>query len=853
MTAEHEERIQDLDIASELKESYLRYAMSVIVDRALPDVRDGLKPSQRRILVAMNDLGLAPTRKTQKCAKVAGETVGNYHPHGDQVVYPTLVRMGQDFNMRAPLVQPQGNFGSIDGDPPAAMRYTECRLTPAAMQLLQDLDKETVDFQPTYDEARLEPKVLPGLFPNLLVNGGAGIAVAMASSIPPHNPGEVADAIVAYLDDPAIDLPELMQYIPGPDFPTGGRICGRQAILQAYATGRSILEMRATCEVVEGERSGSSIIVREIPYQVNRATLEKKIADAAKSGRITGIADIRGESDSNTESRIVVKLKRGEDPDIVLNQLYRYTPLKESFSVIMIALVDGRPVQCSLKRLIEEYVRHRIEVIQRRTTYLLRKAEERDHVVAGLLKALDLIDEIVALIRASADPKTAREGLISRFAFTTVQAEAILQMRLQRLTGLQRQELEQEHEALQAQIAEYRRILSDEANVRAIVRQDMLDLKQQHGVPRRTRIEDVQEEVTTLDLVVPENVVVTLSHEGYIKRTQLDDYRKQRRGGKGIRGTDAKEGDFAAHLLVANTHDWLLFFTDRGRVLKALVYNLPVMGRYATGRAIVNFLQLEDGETVTSMLKIRDLEDTDRAVLFVTREGRIKRTRLSGYQNIRRGGIIAIQLREGDALIGTSLVRDDHNVVIVTAKGQAIHFPVLAARAMGRTASGVRGISLRPGDRVVGMAIADPEDALLTVFERGYAKRTSFSEYPLRNRGGLGVRNTSPSSLARNGEVVAARGVRDDDEIILITEAGQTIRMQVNEAQFRTMGRSTSGVRAIDLPEKDRLVSMAWVRPEVGDGEEEDAVGEDGGAGGEEEATPRPSAGSPDDTDDSAG
>jgi len=821
------ERIHDLDIATELKRSYLRYAMSVIVDRALPDVRDGLKPSQRRILVAMNDLGLSPSRKTLKCAKVVGETMGNYHPHGDQAIYPTLVRMGQDFNMREPLVLPQGNFGSIDGDPPASMRYTECRMTPSAMEVLEDLDKETVDFRPNYDESRVEPTVLPGRFPNLLVNGGSGIAVAMASSIPPHNPGEVASAVLAYLDNPDITVHELIEHVPGPDFPTGGRICGKQAILEAYATGRAILEMRARCEIVEHEKSAPEIIVTEIPYQVNRSTLQKKIADAAKSDRISGIADIRDESAKST--RLVIRLKRGEDPEIVLNQLYRYTPLRESFSVIMIALVDGRPVLCPLKRLIEEYVRHRKIVITRRTQYLLRKAEERDHLVKGLLKALDLIDEIVALIRGSDDPKEAKAGLIARFAFSTAQAEAILQMRLQRLTGLQRRELEEEHESLQGEIREYRRILSDEANVVALIAEDMKALQAQHGDPRRTQIEEAQGEYVTLDLVVPENVVVTLSHEGYIKRTPLDEYRKQRRGGKGIKGTESKEGDFAEHLLVVNTHDWLLFFTNRGRVLKEMAYNVPVMGRYAQGRALVNLLQLEPEEKVQNVLHLRDLDD-ERSLLFITRQGRVKRTHLADYKNIHRGGILAVGLREGDELIATRLVEDAEEVVLVTALGQAIHFPIAQVRPMGRTASGVKGIALKPDDHVVGMAIVDPEAALLSVCERGYAKRTAFSEYPIQNRGGQGVRNLSSAGLVRNGPVVAARSVRDGDEIILITEGGQTIRMQVTESQFRAMGRSTGGVKAIEVPEGDRLISMAWVRPEEDEEPAAAAADDDGQA-----------------------
>ncbi|MDJ0974983.1 MAG: DNA gyrase subunit A [Planctomycetota bacterium] len=811
-------RIQDLDIATELKQSYLRYAMSVIVDRALPDVRDGLKPSQRRILVAMNDLGLSPSRKTLKCAKVVGETMGNYHPHGDQAIYPTLVRMAQPFNMGVTLIQGQGNFGNVDGDPPAAQRYTECRMTGAAMDLLADLDKDTVDYQPTYDESRLEPTVLPARFPNLLINGGSGIAVAMASSIPPHNPTEIANAIIAYLDNPEITLDELLEIVPGPDLPTGARICGKGAIAQAYATGRGVLEMRAKHTIEEAAKGASRIVITEIPYQVNKSNLLKKIADLVKTDRVTGITDVRDESAEDV--RIVIKVKRGEDPEIVLNNLHRYSQLRDSLSVIMIALVDGRPVTCSLKRLIAEYVRHRQVVIRRRTQYLLRKAEDRDHIVVGLLKALDLIDEIVALIRASKDPKEAKAGLIERFEFTPVQADAILQMRLQRLTGLQRQELEAEHEKLQAEIAEYQRILGDEQNILQIVREDMDELKARFPHERRTAIEESKEELTSLDFVAPENVVVTLSHEGYIKRTELGAYRMQRRGGKGIIGNQSKEGDFVEQLLVANTHDELFCFTDRGRVFKKGVYQLPDLGRYAKGRAVVNFLELQGDERLHSILPIREA-DENASIVFATRGGTVKRTRLADFKNIHRGGIIALQLKEGDSLIGTRLVDDSDHVLLVTAEGMAIRFPVTDVRAMGRTATGVRGINLRGDDEVVAMALVEDEAALLTVCERGYAKRTAFAEYRAQSRGGLGLRNISPQGLQRNGRVVDARTVLTGDEVILITEGGQTIRMSVTDGQFRLMGRSTAGVRAISVPAGDRLVSMAWVRPEDdGNGEE---------------------------------
>jgi DNA gyrase subunit A len=592
--------------------------------------------------------------------------------------------------------------------------------------------------------------------------------------------------------------------------------------------------MRARCEIVEGEKGAAEIVISEIPYQLSRETLVKRIAEAAKADRVEGIADVRNESDAKT--RVVVKLRRGEDPEVVLNQLYRFTPLRESFSVILIALVDGRPVVCTLKRLLEEYIRHRKVVITRRTRFLLRKAEERDHLVAGLIKALDLIDAIVALIRASPDPQTAKGGLVERFAFTVVQAEAILQMRLQRLTGLERQELEDEHARLTAEIAEYRRILSDEKNVAALIRQDMEQLAERFKEPRKTSIEEAQGEIATLDLVVPENQVVTLSHQGYVKRTPMEEYRTQRRGGKGIRGTESKEGDFAEHLFVANTHDWLLFFTDRGRVHKERTHGLPVLGRYAQGRALVNFLELEEGERVCTVLHLRDLDDP-RSILFATRDGRVKRTPLSDFQNIRRGGILAVQVRDGDALIGAALVDDSQEVVLVTALGKAIHCTLEDVRPMGRTASGVKGITLRGGDAVVGMGVVDPEATLLTFCARGYAKRSTFADYPVHSRGGLGVRNLSRSGLERNGPVVGARTVKDGDEIILITERGQVIRMRVTEEQFRTTGRDTGGVRAIEVPADDRLVSMAWVRPEEGaegaNGDGPDAGTAGGAADGE--------------------
>ena len=819
------ERIIETKIEDELKSSYLRYAMSVIVDRALPDVRDGLKPSQRRILVAMNDLGLGPRAKTRKCAKIAGDTSGNYHPHGESVIYPTLVRMAQPFNLRAPLVEGQGNFGNVDGDPAAAMRYTEARMTSAATDLLADLDKDTVDFKPNYDETRTEPVVLPGLFPNLIVNGASGIAVAMASSIPPHNLAEVCDAVTALLHNPGITTAQLMKHIPGPDFPTGGRICGRKAIRDAYETGRSILEVRAKCHIESGRQGKQQVVVDELPFQVNKTTLIKRIKDLYDDGKIEGISDVVDESAADI--RLCVVVKRGEDPEIILNQLYKFTQLRESFSVIMIALVDGRPELLPLKSILEQYVRHRKEVITRRTRYLLARAEEREHIVAGLLKAIDIIDKVISLIRKSKDVATAKQGLIDQYDFSAVQSDAILRMQLQRLTNLERKELEQEHKDLLAKISEYKAILADEKLVLQIIEEDLAELKTRHGDKRRTEIADEAGDFDLKDLVQAENVAVTLSHEGYIKRTALQTYRKQNRGGKGIIGGDAKEGDFMEFLLIANTHDQLLCFTDRGRVYKDQVLNLPDLGRYAKGRAIVNFLEMTGGERVQQIQPIRDLAEDERSILFATRKGYVKRTSLADFQNIRRGGIIALNLEEGDAVVGVALVREGQQVVLGTAKGMAIRFVLDASvRMMGRQAFGVIGIRLDKKDRVVDMAIVDDQGSLLTVCENGYGKRTKFDEYlrggEPQNRGGTGLQNLSPDLIERNGDVIGVKSITDADDVICITEKGQTIRLPVSGV--RVIGRATGGVRLMDMADADKIVSVARVvheDEEAGDGQQE--------------------------------
>jgi DNA gyrase subunit A len=721
-------------------------------------------------------------------------------------------------------------------------------MSEAATDLLADLDKDTVDFKPNYDETRTEPVVLPGLFPNLIVNGASGIAVAMASSIPPHNVGEVCDAITALLRKPDITVAELMKHLPGPDFPTGGRLCGRNAIRAAYETGRGILDVRARCHVESGRQGKQQIVVTELPFQVNKVTLIERIKTLHEDGKIPGVADVVDESADDI--RLCVVVKRGEDPEIVLNQLYKFTQLRESFSVIMIALVDGKPELLTLKAILEQYVRHRREVITRRTRWLLAEAEAREHIVAGLLKAIDVIDKVIALIRKAKDTPTAKEGLVTTFAFTAIQADAILRMQLQRLTGLERKELEDEHAELLGKIKEYRSILADERLVLQMIEEDMAELKTRHKDVRRTEIEDEAGDYDLKDLVASENVAVTLSHEGYIKRTALGTYRKQGRGGKGIIGGDAKEGDFMEHLLIANTHDWLLVFTDRGRVYKDQVLNLPEMGRYAKGRAIVNFLEMSGGERVQALLPIRDLADTERSIVFATRKGYVKRTSLEEFQNIRRGGIIALSLEDGDAVVGVALVREGQQLVLATAKGMAIRFVIdeSSVRPMGRAAFGVIGIRIDDGDRVVDMSVVDESSTLLTVCSNGYGKRTSFEEYlrggEPQGRGGRGLINVAPDLLARNGDVVAVKAVTDEDDVIVITEKGQTIRQPVSG--IRVIGRSTGGVRVMNLEEGDRLVSLARVphEDEGDDGTPQQRLPLSGGG----EGAPSPAAAPPEET-----
>ena len=852
----------DREINRELHDSYLTYAMSTIMDRALPDVRDGLKPSQRRILVAMNDLSLSPGRKHRKCAKIAGDTSGNYHPHGESVIYPTLVNMGQDWKMRVLLIDKQGNFGSIDGDPPAAMRYTEARMTAAAVEMLADIKLDTVDFRPNYDETRQEPVVLPGKFPNLLVNGSSGIAVGMACSSPPHNVAEVCNAVIALIDDPSLPLQELMGIIPGPDFPTGGVIQGRRGILEAYATGRGRIQVRGR---VHQEKIGNreTLVIDEIPYQVVQNNLIEKTVDAAKHGRIPDISDIKNFSGKNHRTRIVVYLKKGANPDVVEKQLYQFTPLQSTYSIINIALVHGRPRTLSLKQLITCHIDHRKDVIRRRTEHLLREAKQQAHRLEGLIYAVCDVDEVIRLIRSSATREEAIEKLMGR-AFrippdhqyapavpeklvresnlgdgarlSRVQAEAVGALRLIQLVGLEIEKLTNDYAALLAQIAEYEAILADERRVLDMIRDDAIDMRKKFGTDRLTGIEDLEFEEFDLGDLTPEHtVVVTISHRGYVKRTPIDTYREQRRGGRGIKGSQARDGDFIEHLFVASTHDDLLCFTNTGRVYKKKVYEIPEMSRTSRGRAIVNLLELRDAERIVAFLAIEDFVRSEDYVFFATANGRVKRTALKDYRNVHRSGINAIRLNQGDRLIAVVKTTGNDDALLATANGMAIRFNETDARVMGRAAAGVKGIDLRDGDEIVGLIRVDDDEAdLLTVTENGYGKRTRLAEYLVQSengarpqaRGGKGrldIRTTS-----RNGKVVAVRFVHEDDGLIFVSEGGMIVR--VAAASISRIGRNTQGVRLVNLKPNDRLIAAARVVESNGNGPETDPVRPDGAA-----------------------
>ncbi|MDO8348998.1 MAG: DNA gyrase subunit A [Planctomycetota bacterium] len=808
-------RITDLQLEREMRESYLNYSMSVILSRALPDARDGLKPSQRRVLVAMNDLGLGPRSKHRKCAKICGDTSGNYHPHGESVVYPTLVGMAQPFTTRYPMIDSQGNFGAIDGSPPAAMRYTEAKLAWPAVHMLEDLDKETVDEVPNYDGTRMQPVVLPARFPNLICNGSTGIAVGMAASLPPHNLREVASAIDKLLDKPDVSLDELLELVQGPDFPTGGIIMGRGGIRNAYASGRGSVVVRAKHHVEE-KRGRKLLVFTEVPFQVKITTILERIDHLVKSDQIDSIADANDETNDRIGLRLVVELKKGvEDETITLNQLFKLSPLQSTFSIINLAILGGQPRTLGFKAMLECYRDHRQEVIRRRTRFLLKRAEERLHILEGLRLAVQNIDEIVELIKKSPNTDEARLRLMARFALTDVQARAILDMRLARLTGLEIEKLEAEHKEVTDKITYYKSILADRTVLIGLMKQDLREMIEQYGDDRRTVVSD--EEVGSFvaeDLIPEEMMVVTVTHEGYIKRTSLDQYRTQGRGGKGVSGAETKEGDFLWNLFVASTHDFLLFFTDKGRVYWKKVYELPSYGRTAKGRALANVVEAQPDEKITAILRVESFDD--RFLITATKKGLIKKTALEQYSRPRAGGIIAVGLEDGDKLVGVSLVRAGQSIVLGTRDGMSIRFEEADARAMGRSAVGVWGIRLDEGDAVCDMVVTDGSGTLLTICENGYGKRTVVEEYRLQSRGGKGIIDIRTSD--RNGKVVNLLAVKDDDEVMMITKDGQIVR--TNVSGISVIGRNTQGVRCIALNEGDKLVSVARIPSEEPDATE---------------------------------
>jgi len=800
------EKIVPVYIEEEMKSSYIDYSMSVITARALPDVRDGLKPSNRRILVAMNDLNLAPGRPHRKCAKIAGDTSGNYHPHGEQVVYPTLVRMAQDFNMRYVLVDGQGNFGSIDGDAPAAMRYTEARLAPLAMEMLEDLEKETVGFMANYDETRKEPMVLPSKFPNLICNGVSGIAVGMATNIPTHNLSEVVDALVALIDDTELEEESLLDYIPGPDFPTGGIIQGKRGIVEAYKTGRGRVILKARVNVERQKSGKESIIITEIPYQINKSNLLEKIAFLVRDKVISGISDLRDESDRDG-MRIVVELKRDALAEVVLNQLFKHTQMQTTFGVIMLALVDGQPKVLTLKQILTFFLEHRHEVITKRTQFELKKAEHRAHILEGLKIALDHIDAVIKLIRASKTVEDAKNGLMTKFKLSEIQAQAILDMRLQRLTGLEREKVEQEYLNVIKLIEKLKSILESKAKRMNIIKEELSELKKKYGDERRTEIEEEEEgEFTIEDLIAEEDMVITITHSGYIKRLSVTSYRRQGRGGRGVIGIETKEQDFVEHLFIASTHNYILFFTPRGRCHWIKVHEIPVGGRLAKGKPIVNMLNLGEEERIAAFVPVKEFDDS-HFVVMATRNGIIKKTVLSAFSNPRRGGINAMNVPKDDNLIEAKITDGTCDIVLATKEGQAIRFHEDKVRDMGRAAYGVKGINLAKNDRVIGMVVVKRDATLLSVTENGYGKRTNISDYRVTNRGGKGIINIKTTQ--RNGKVVDIKEVVTDDELMLITQKGIIIRQPVK--QITVIGRATQGVKLINLDAGDKLVDVARV------------------------------------------
>lgn len=799
------ERIILRDIEDELRESYLNYSMSVIVNRALPDVRDGLKPSIRRILYAMHQLGLTHDKPTVKCATIVGEVMGKYHPHGDEPIYGTLVRMAQDFSMRYMLVDGQGNFGSIDGDPPGAMRYTEARMSAIAEEMLVDINKNAVDFRPNFDERLKEPVVLPARLPNLLVNGSSGIAVAMATNIPPHNLREIVDAAVLLLENPEASVEDLMKYVTGPDFPTGGIIVGTKGIREAYQTGKGSIVIRARATIEHGKGGKESIIITEIPYQVNKTRLKEQIIELVRSKVITGISDLRDESDKDG-IRVVIELKKDEMAQIVLNQLYKHTSMQSTFGVNMLALVNNQPKLLNLKQLLQHYIEHRKEVVLRRTQFDLDRATKRAHVLEGLRIALRNLDEVVKVIRSSPTGAQARNELIAKFSLSPTQVEAILEMTLQRLTGMERKRIDDEYAEILVNIQELKSILSNEALVREIIKKELLELKEKYGDDRRTEIVEEEQELTIEDLIADDDMVVMITHAGYIKRMPLSVYRRQRRGGVGIKGIETKEEDFVESVIIASALSYILFFTDAGKCYWLKVFEIPEEGRLARGKAIVNLINISPGEKITTFVTVREFNDNNY-LLFLTKDGMMKKVNLVEFSRPMSKGIIAMGLREGDRLVDVRLTDGKRDVIIVTRKGMSIRFPEDEIRSMGRQAMGVKAIRLMEGDEVIGMALADDNRTLLVVTEKGYGKRTAISEYRRQSRGGKGI--IAIKTGLKNGYVVGVRSVIDSDELILTTTGGMVIRLPMEG--IRPTGRATQGVRLIALQEGDSVSDIAKI------------------------------------------
>ena len=822
-------RLVAVNIEQEMRQSYMDYAMSVIVGRALPDVRDGLKPVHRRALYAMFDLSNDWNRSYKKSARIVGDVIGKYHPHGDTAVYDTIVRMAQDFSLRYPLVDGQGNFGSVDGDPPAAMRYTEIRMTRIASEMLNDIERDTVNFIANYDDSTEEPVVLPAKVPNLLINGSSGIAVGMSTNIPPHNLGEVVDGLFALLNDPTLTSIDLMQYIRGPDFPTAGFIHGMAGIREAYETGKGIVHMRARTSFEENERTNkSTIIVNELPFQVNKARLIERMADLVNEKHIEGISDLRDESDRGG-MRIVIELKKDVIPDVVLNQLYKMTPMQDSFGIILLAIVNERPQLLTLKDVLVHFLTHRREVVRRRTAFNLGQAQERLHLLEGLKIALENIDAVIQIIRSGDSPTNVRQELVARFALSEIQAQAILDMRLQRLTQLEQGKILDEHAEILALIQQLEHILANPSEIDAIIREELEDIRTRFADERRTEIIAATADLSIEDLIAEEDMVVTISHAGYIKRNATSQYRSQRRGGKGMVGATTREEDFVEHLFVSSTHSYLLFFTSFGRVHWVKVHEIPQGSRTAKGKAIINLLPLGEGENISAFLPVREFKE-DTSVVFSTRNGRVKKTDLMAYSNPRTGGIIAISLDDNDEVIGVRMANSNQDILLSTRNGKAIRFSEKDVRPTGRSTQGVKGISLEADDEVVSLAVLNPDETLLTVSSLGYGKRSSVDEYRVQSRAGKGV--LTMRTTDKTGEVVGVRQVTDEDHLMLITDSGRIIRLRMRE--LRTIGRNTQGVRLFDIDPKERVVSLALLAED--DEYEETAEETDGEIGEETQA-----------------